>query len=101
HVNIMKNMISAATIAKSEEGRTAQLMLVLRSDGDAEIEEKKRGYRAAASQAGIPVFNEIVEAARALACLRIVEQTRCCDLETHAPDNLYSDLGRAPTRATA
>ena len=76
HVDMLKNIISAVTQARLSAAGVAHLILVLRSDGDAEIEEKKRGYRRDAVQAGIPVFNEIAEAARALACLRIIELAR-------------------------
>lgn len=77
HVDMLKNIIAAVTQARQHGRGVAHLILVLRSDGDAEIEERKRGYRRDSVQAGIPVFDEIAEAAKALACLRVIEAVRC------------------------
>lgn len=47
--------------------------LALRSDGSPELEEARRGYRARAAQAGVPVFDEIPEMAHALAAVAHLE----------------------------
>jgi len=48
--------------------------LVLRSDGEAALEESKRTYRARALDAGIPVYDELSNAAMALIAIRHVEK---------------------------
>lgn len=47
----------------------AHLVLALRSDGDENVEAEKRRHRRAATQAGVPVFDEPRNAARALAAV--------------------------------
>ena len=49
-------------------------MLVLRSDGDPRLEERRRGFRAKAAALGIPVYDEIADAGRALAALAVYER---------------------------
>ena len=49
-------------------------VLVLRSDGDPQLEERRRGFRAKAVALGIPVYDEIVDAGRALAALAFHER---------------------------
>jgi hypothetical protein len=52
----------------------AHFVLVLRSDGDAGLEERRRGFRAKAAALGIPVYDEIADAGRALAALACYER---------------------------
>ena len=49
-------------------------MLVLRVDGDPALEERKREFRARATALGIPVYDELEHAARALAALAAHER---------------------------
>ncbi len=56
--------------------RPWHIVLVLRSDGEAEIEDRKRAYRRDAVAQGVAVYDELPQAARALACVRIVESYR-------------------------
>jgi hypothetical protein len=44
-------------------------VLVLRSDGEPALEERKRAFRAGAAALGIPVYDEISNAGYALAAL--------------------------------
>jgi chemotaxis receptor (MCP) glutamine deamidase CheD len=52
----------------------AHFLLVLRSDGDEQIEARKREFRAKAVELGIPVFDEIGNAGQALKALRAHER---------------------------
>lgn len=74
HVDMLGNLIGAALRVRGEGGHDMHVVLVLRSDGEPEIEERKRHYRAMAVAAGIPVFDEIVPAAGALAAVSRVER---------------------------
>lgn len=74
HVDMLGNLVQAALRIKQTAGpETAHLVLVLRSDGDPETEEQKRAYWLRASEAGIPVFDELPQAAFALSVLRRME----------------------------
>lgn len=76
HVDMLGNLIDAILGVKSAQGARMHTLLVLRSDGDPDVEERKREYRQKAVASGIPVFDELVPAARALSCLRHVEAFR-------------------------
>jgi acyl-CoA synthetase (NDP forming) len=76
HVDMLGNLIDAALRVKAEAGGSLHVVLVLRSDGEPEVEESKREYRAKAVTSGIPVFDELVPAARALAAVSRVERFR-------------------------
>lgn len=76
HVDMLGNLIDAALRVGAEGGASMHVVLVLRSDGESEVEERKREYRARAVASGIPVFDELVPAARALAALCRVERFR-------------------------
>jgi hypothetical protein len=47
---------------------------VLRADGEPALEERKRAFRASAAALGIPVYDEIPGAGRALAALACHER---------------------------
>jgi len=49
-------------------------VLVLRSDGEPALEERKRAFRAGAAALGIPVYDELSNAGRALAALAAHER---------------------------
>lgn len=76
HVDMLGNLLQAVEEARKHSARNTHLVLVLRSDGEPEIEAQKREYRFRAVRAGIPVFDELAQAAGALACLRHVEAAR-------------------------
>jgi acyl-CoA synthetase (NDP forming) len=74
--DILGGLIEAALTAGRRYPGAANLMLVLRSDGEPEIEARKQAYREQAQAVGIPVFHELHDAALALAALRTVETYR-------------------------
>lgn len=63
---ILPNLFEAAMAARGDGADASHFVLVLRSDGEAAIEAQKQRYREQAVAAGIPVYNELVEAAQAL-----------------------------------
>ncbi|HJU19584.1 MAG TPA: acetate--CoA ligase family protein [Stellaceae bacterium] len=74
-------LIAAALAAGAGEAGRAHLILVLRSDGEPEIEAQKQECRRRALAAGIPVYDEIAEAAAALAALAQFERRRETEFE--------------------
>jgi acyl-CoA synthetase (NDP forming) len=75
-VDLLGNIVDAALRVRDRAASSIHLALVLRSDGEADIEERKRDYRQRAVAQAVPVFDELAQAARALACLRRVESFR-------------------------
>ena len=75
-VDMLGNLIRAAIEASARHPSCVHFVLVLRSDGEIEVEIAKREAAAKALAAGIPVFDEPSDAAVALAALRQVEQHR-------------------------
>lgn len=73
-IDPMDNLINAAVTVQTKFPGQAHFMLVLRSDGDPALEESKRTYRARALAAGIPVYDELANAAMALTAIRHVEE---------------------------
>lgn len=76
HVDMLGNLINAALRATNSGRSGAHISLVLRSDGDADVEDLKRTCRARALESGIPVFDELIPASRALAAVAFVETFR-------------------------
>jgi acetate---CoA ligase (ADP-forming) len=76
HVDMLGNLVDAALRLRTTAAALPHLALVLRSDGDPDVEERKRHYRLQTTAAGIPVFDEMPQAARALRCLRDIETFR-------------------------
>jgi acetate---CoA ligase (ADP-forming) len=76
HVDMLGNLIECALRIRKQDPGGMHIVLVLRSDGEPDVEERKRDYRAKAVTSGIPVFDELVPAARALAALSAVERFR-------------------------
>lgn len=72
HVDILGPLIEAA-LEVADGGAGGHVALVLRSDGEPEVEAKKQAYRERALKAGAAVFDELPEAARALAALAEIE----------------------------
>ena len=68
------NLIQAAVrVQQSHPGR-AHFVIVLRVDGSPELDERRRLYRQMALGVGIPVYDELVDAAHALRAVRDIEQ---------------------------
>ncbi len=76
HVDMLGNLIEAAVRAQAQGTDLFQVVLVLRSDGEPEVEDRKRHYRSKAVAAGIAVFDELPQAARALQTVSWVERFR-------------------------
>ena len=75
-VDMLTDLIEAAVRAKAKcQGRT-HLMLALRSNGQPESEQRMREGRLRAMKAGIPVFDEIPNQARAMAAIHAYERFR-------------------------
>lgn len=66
HVDMLGNLIEAVLELRKGSATAFDVILVLRSDGELKNEHTKRRYREQAVYAGIPVFEELAEAANAL-----------------------------------
>lgn len=75
-VDPLENLMQAALRVQANYPGQSHFLLVLRSDGGAEIDAAKREYRARALDVGIPVYDELANAARVLTALRKVERFR-------------------------
>ncbi len=71
---VLDNLVAAALGVQSRYPDSGKFVLVLRSDGDAQIEERKRRFRDRAIALGIPVYDEMENAARALSALARYER---------------------------
>jgi acyl-CoA synthetase (NDP forming) len=72
--DVLDNLVQAALRVQERHPGQAHFVLVLRSDGDPELEERRRGFRAKAVALGIPVYDEIADAGQALAALAFHER---------------------------
>jgi acyl-CoA synthetase (NDP forming) len=68
------NLIQAAVRTQQTHPGRAHFIMVLRVDGSPELDERRRQYRTTALLAGIPVYDELVDAAHALRCVSWIEQ---------------------------
>jgi acyl-CoA synthetase (NDP forming) len=66
---VLDNLMQAALRVQARYPGQAHFVLVLRSDGEPALEERKRAFRAAALALGIPVYDEMANAGRALSAL--------------------------------
>ena len=73
-VDPVDNLIQAAVRIGHAYPGQAHLALALRVDGSPELDDAKRHYCALARDSGIPVFDELPEAARALAAVAHLER---------------------------
>ncbi len=71
---VLDNLVAAALRVQSHYPGQAHFVLVLRSDGEPTLEERKREFRARAVALGIPVYDEMVNAGHALAALQAHER---------------------------
>jgi acyl-CoA synthetase (NDP forming) len=78
---VLDNLVQAALRVQARYPGQAHFVLVLRSDGEPALEERKRAFRARAVALGIPVYDEIANAGHALAALawheRFVHSRKC------------------------
>ena len=73
-VDPVGNLMEAALRVQAAYPGQAHFVLVLRVDGSPELEEARRTYRQAALDQGIPVFDEVTNAADALAAVSHLER---------------------------
>ena len=66
---VLDNLVQAALRVQKNYPGQSHFVLVLRSDGEPALEERKRAFRAGAAALGIPVYDELSNAGRALAAL--------------------------------
>lgn len=67
------NLIKAAVRAQGDHPGHAHFCMVLRVDGSPELDDRRRHYREAALRVGIPVYDELIEAAQALSAVSWME----------------------------
>ena len=71
---VLDNVVQAALRVQTQYPGQAHFLLVLRSDGDPQLEIRKREFRDRAVALGIPVYDEMSNAGQALAALRTHER---------------------------
>jgi len=71
---VLDNLVQAALRVQARYPGQAHFVLVLRSDGEPALEERKRAFRARAVALGVPVYDEIANAGAALAALAFHER---------------------------
>jgi acyl-CoA synthetase (NDP forming) len=72
--DVLGNLMQIVLRVRGRYPGQAHFLLVLRTDGDPQLEERKREFRAGAQALGIPVYDELEHAARALAALAFHER---------------------------
>lgn len=85
-INPIDNILRAAAHVRKTYHPHTHLLLVLRVDGSLELEERRRQYRARAIDYGIPVFDELENAADALRALKFFELHRTVSMLDDADD---------------
>lgn len=68
------NLIHAAVNVQLSHPGGTHFVIVFRTDGSPELDERRRRYRAMALGVGIPVYDELVEVAYALRAVHAIEQ---------------------------
>lgn len=71
---VLQNLVLAALRSKSRFPDCGHFMLVLRSDGNPEIDQRKREFREQAVKLGVPVYDELENAAKCLAAISSYEK---------------------------
>ncbi|MEM7407915.1 MAG: acetate--CoA ligase family protein [Pseudomonadota bacterium] len=74
HADILGQLMAATLENRAAGVSDAHVVLVLRSDGEPDIEALKADLRTRALDAGLPVYNELVDAARGLAGFSVYEK---------------------------
>jgi acyl-CoA synthetase (NDP forming) len=67
---VLDNLMAAALRVQQKYPRQAHFLLVLRSDGEPALEERKRSFREKAVALGVPVYDEMSNAGTALSALQ-------------------------------
>ncbi|WP_210202491.1 acetate--CoA ligase family protein [Alsobacter soli] len=73
-VDPIDNLFAVVEQTQRKWAGKAHFLLALRTDGSAELDERRRLYREKARAAGVPVFDEIAPMAAALANVRHLEE---------------------------
>lgn len=73
-IDPLDNLLTIVEQTQKKWQGAAHFVLALRSDGSPELDEKKRLYRDKASAVGVPVFDEILEMAKALSAVGHIER---------------------------
>ena len=71
---VLDNLVKAAMRVQEHYPGQAHFILVLRSDGDPPLEQRKREFRNHAVALGVPVYDEMSNAGQALAALQAYEK---------------------------
>jgi acyl-CoA synthetase (NDP forming) len=71
---VLDNLMAAALRVQQKYPAQAHFLLVLRSDGEPALEERKRAFREKAVALGVPVYDEMSNAGHALAALKAHER---------------------------
>ena len=71
---MLDNLVQAALRVQQHHPGKSHFVLVLRSDGEPALEDRKREFRARAVRLGIPVYDEMANAGCALAALQTHER---------------------------
>ncbi|HYH41513.1 MAG TPA: hypothetical protein VD867_05995, partial [Burkholderiales bacterium] len=71
---VLDNVVKAALRVQEQYPGQSHFVLVLRSDGEPELEARKREFRARATALGVPVYDENSNAGHALAALQSYER---------------------------
>jgi acyl-CoA synthetase (NDP forming) len=71
---VLDNLMAAAMRVQQHYPGQAHFLLVLRSDGEPQLEERKREFRKKAQALGVPVYDEMSNAGQALAALQAHER---------------------------
>ena len=71
---VLDNLVKAALRVQGRYPSQSHFVLVLRSDGEPALEERKREFRANAVALGVPVYDEMSNAGSALAALAAHER---------------------------
>jgi acyl-CoA synthetase (NDP forming) len=71
---VLDNLVAAALRVQQKYPGQAHFLLVLRSDGEPALEDRKREFRNKAGALGVPVYDEMSNAGHALAALQSHER---------------------------
>jgi acyl-CoA synthetase (NDP forming) len=87
---VLDNLIQAALrVQEKFAAQAAHFLLVLRSDGEAQLEARKRELRDKVTALGIPVYDEMSNAGHALAAMALHERF----IHTRADDKAVAGTG--------
>ncbi|MGE0798616.1 MAG: acetate--CoA ligase family protein [Lautropia sp.] len=76
--DFLGNLMAAALRARERHAGRSHFAMVLRSDGSLACEQRKQEFRDAARSVGVPIYDEMANAADALAALAAYERFLAC-----------------------